>query len=125
MLKAKYEAVLKLGEELQIKNGDVNIDGEILKIKGEASTPYEKNILWDKIKEIGGEAPQDIAADITVTDESVYHNHTVVSGETLGKISAKYYGKASQYNTIFEANTDILSNPNVIKVGQVLVIPNI
>lgn len=125
MVKTKYAGVLKLGEELQIQNGDVQIEGDVLKIKGETKTPYEKNILWDKIKEAGGDAPSDIVADITVADESIYHRHTVVSGETLGKIAKQYYKSASKYTVIFKANTDILDNPDLIKVGQELVIPNL
>lgn len=124
-VKAKYQPVLDLGLKLNIKNGDVAEENGILKIKGEAATPYEKNILWDKIKEIGGEKPSDIKANITVADESVYHRHTVKSGESLSKIAKHYYGDAMKYNKIFEANTNILKNPDVIHPDQVLVIPNL
>ncbi|SHG96694.1 LysM peptidoglycan-binding domain-containing protein [Flagellimonas flava] len=123
--KAKYQAVLDLGQELGIKGGDVSEDGGVLKIKGEAATPYEKNVIWDKIKQIGGESPSDIKANITVGDDSVYHRHTVKSGESLSKIAKHYYGDAMKYNKIFDANTNILSNPDVIHPDQVLVIPNI
>lgn len=125
MVKAKYQDVLNLGESLNIQNGDVKEENGILKMKGTAGSPYEKNLLWDKIKEIGGENPSDIVADIIVADESVYARHTVKSGETLGKIAKHYYGNASKYNAIFKANTDILKNPDVIKVDQELVIPNL
>ncbi|KAB5485664.1 LysM peptidoglycan-binding domain-containing protein [Flagellimonas hadalis] len=123
--KAKYQPVLDLGLKLNIKDGDVTEDGGVLKIKGVAATPYEKNILWDKIKEIGGEKPLDIKANITVADDSVYHRHTVKSGESLSKIAKHYYGDAMKYNKIFEANTNILKNPDVIHPDQVLVIPNL
>ena len=49
--------------------------------------------------------------------------HEVKKGETLSKIAEKYYGDASLYMTIFEANRNILSDPNLIKVGQKLRIP--
>lgn len=123
--KAKYQAVLDLGQELGIKGGDVSEEGGVLKLKGEAATPYEKNVLWDKIKEIGGSSPSDIKANITVGDDSIYHRHTVKSGESLSKIAKHYYGDAMKYNKIFDANTNILSNPDVIHPDQVLVIPNI
>lgn len=123
--KAKYQAVLDLGQELGIQGGEVSEDGGVLKIKGEAATPYEKNILWDKIKEIGGQSPSDIKANITVSDDSVYHRHTVQSGESLSKIAKHYYGDAMKYNKIFEANTDQLKNPDLIHPDQVLVIPNL
>ena len=123
-VKAKYQAVLTLGEQLKIKDGDVSEEAGILNIKGQAATQYEKNLLWDKIKELGGENPSDIKANITVADESVYHRHTVKSGESLSKIAKKYYGDPMKYKKIFEANTNILKNPDVIHPDQVLVIPN-
>jgi LysM repeat protein len=124
MVKAKYQPVLDLGTSLQIKDGDVKEENGKLKIYGTAKTQYEKNLLWDKIKEIGGENPTDIMADIKVADTSVFHRHMVKKGETLGKIAQQYYGKASLYNKIFEANTDKLKNPDMIYPDQELIIPN-
>ncbi|MGB3145185.1 MAG: LysM peptidoglycan-binding domain-containing protein [Maribacter sp.] len=122
-VKAKYQPVLDLGEKLGIKDGNVTVEGDILKVKGQAHTQYEKDLMWDKIKEIGGESPSDIKANITVEDESVYHRHIVKSGESLSKIAKHYYGDAMKYKAIFEANTSILKNPDVIHPEQVLVIP--
>ena len=124
-VKTKYQPVLDLGEKLNVQHGDVTVEGDVLKIKGTTKTQYEKNLLWDKIKEIGGETPSDIKANITVEDESVYHRHTVKSGESLSKIAKHYYGDPMKYTKIFEANTNILKNPDVIHPDQVLVIPNL
>lgn len=124
-VKAKYQPVLDLGEKLEVKNGDVVVEGDILKIKGMTKTQYEKNLLWDKIKEIGGEKPSDIKANITVEDDSVYAIHTVKSGESLSLIAKHYYGDPMKYTKIFEVNTDQLKNPDVIHPDQVLKIPNL
>ena len=124
-MKAKYQSVLDLGQDLGIQNGDVKEENGQLKVWGTAKTPYEKDLIWDEIKKVGGENPTDIMADIKVEDESVYARHTVQSGETLGKIAKQYYGKASKYTAVFEANTSILKNPDVIHPGQELVIPNL
>lgn len=124
-VKAKYQPVLDLGEKLAVKNGDVTEENGVLKIKGMTKTPYEKNLLWDKIKEIGGQNPSDIKANITVEDDSVYARHTVKSGESLSKIAKHYYGDPMKYKQIFEANTNILKNPDLIHPDQVLVIPNL
>lgn len=125
MVKAKYQDVLDLGESLNIKDGNVSEDNGVLKVEGTANTQYEKNLIWDKIKAIGGDSPSDIVADIKVADDSVYHRHTVVSGDTLGKIAKHYYGDAMKYKDIFAANTDILKNPDVIFPDQELIIPNL
>jgi nucleoid-associated protein YgaU len=49
--------------------------------------------------------------------------HEVVPGDTLSKIAKQYYGDPDLYMTIFEANKDVLKDPNLIKVGQKLRIP--
>ena len=48
---------------------------------------------------------------------------TVVSGNTLSKISKQFYGDANKYQQIFEANQPMLSSPDKIYPGQVLRIP--
>ncbi len=123
-VKAKYQPVLNLGEQLGIKDGKVTEEDGVLKIKGEAKTQYEKDLLWDKIKQIGGENPSDLKANITVGDTSVYHRHVVKSGESLSKIAKHYYGDPMKYKQIFSANTNILKDPDMIHPDQVLVIPN-
>lgn len=124
-MKAKYQSVLDLGQKLEIQDGDVKEKDGVLYVSGLAKNQYEKNILWDEIKKIGGENPTDIKADIKVADTTIYATHTVEKGETLGKIAKHYYGNAMKYTAIFEANTDILKNPDVIHPGQELTIPNL
>ena len=125
MVKAKYQDVLDLGESLNIENGDVKVEDGKLKIWGTAKTQYEKDLLWDAIKAIGGDSPSDIMADIKVADTSIYARHTVKSGETLGKIAKQYYGNPAKYQVIFQANSDILKNPDLIHPDQELIIPNL
>ena len=60
---------------------------------------------------------------IGTTTASEPRFHDVVSGDTLSGIAKKYYGDASKYNRIFEANRDQLTDPDRIKVGQRLKIP--
>ena len=49
--------------------------------------------------------------------------YEVKSGDTLGAIAQRFYGKASLYPKIFEANRGILTDPDLIRVGQKLKIP--
>lgn len=124
-VKSKYQPVLDLGEQLGATEGKVTEENGVLKIKGTVRDQYEKDILWDKIKEIGGENPSDILANIVVADTSVYHRHEVKSGESLSKIAKHYFGDPMKYKAIFEANRNILDNPDLIHPGQVLVIPKV
>jgi len=49
--------------------------------------------------------------------------YTVVSGDTLSKISKQYYSDPNKYMKIFEANKPMLSSPDKIYPGQKLRIP--
>ena len=53
----------------------------------------------------------------------VSRTYIVQSGDTLSKIAKEYYGDANRYMDIYNANTDKLSDPNKIQVGQELIIP--
>jgi nucleoid-associated protein YgaU len=50
--------------------------------------------------------------------------YTVKSGDTLSGIAQQFYGDASKYNKIFEANHDKLTSADQIRPGQELVIPS-
>ena len=51
--------------------------------------------------------------------------HVVKSGETLGSIAQKYYGRASMEDVLFDANTKVIKNRNRLSVGMRLVIPEL
>ncbi len=122
-LQDKYNSVLDTAKKLNTQNLNVQEEGGKLKISGTVNSQYEKNKIWDKIKEVGGEGQSEVNADIKVLNNDYYHVHTVQSGDTLSKISQEYYKDSSKYNKIFEANKDQLNNPDMIKVGQKLKIP--
>jgi nucleoid-associated protein YgaU len=54
---------------------------------------------------------------------STYRTHVVRSGETLTGIAFAYYGRASLWTRIFDANRDVLPNENDLKIGMQLRIP--
>lgn len=122
-LQDKYRAVLQLGETLNVTDGFIEEKDGKLHMGGTTTTQHEKNLLWDKIKEIAGNEPADLIADIKVAQTDYFHKHTVQSGESLSKIAKIYYDNAMEYMHIFNANMDILKDPDLIKVGQVLTIP--
>jgi nucleoid-associated protein YgaU len=56
-------------------------------------------------------------------DNPYAQHHVVAKGDTLSKIAETYYGDKMMYTKIFEANRDVLTDPNKIKPGQKLLIP--
>jgi nucleoid-associated protein YgaU len=71
--------------------------------------------------------PEPNSRPIEVAPVRIVANHKVQSGESLGKIAAKYYGRStpSRINAIFDVNRDRLSSVHAVRVGDMLRIPAI
>ena len=61
--------------------------------------------------------------NLTMPGSTGGRSYTVKSGDTLSKIAKAHYGDAGKYPKIFDANRNILSDPDKIQPGQVLAIP--
>ncbi|MBN2371541.1 MAG: LysM peptidoglycan-binding domain-containing protein [Vicinamibacteria bacterium] len=123
-LKKKYQAVVDLAKERGARIKNVHIENDKLLIRAEVPNQAIKGEIWDKIKAVDAKYA-DLTADISVNSSlpepaKVYE---VVSGDTLSKIAKKFYGDANKYMKIFDANKDQLKDPDKIKVGQKLKIP--
>ena len=66
--------------------------------------------------------PSGQGADIPVAEPKVEF-YEIQSGDTLSKIAKQYYGDAMQYPKIFEANREVIKDPDKIFVGQRIRIP--
>jgi LysM repeat protein len=119
----KYSDVLGLAQQLNVKNGNVKEEGGKLKLWGTTEYQLEANQLWDKIKQHPG-WENEIQADIKAEKSDIYGYYTVESGDTLSKLAKRFLGDTSRYMDIFNINKDQLKDPDMIKVGQRLKIPN-
>jgi nucleoid-associated protein YgaU len=102
--------------------------------KGTVASEAERNEIWNAIKTIP-DWQKEVVADIQVTggaaagqtagagSKGAGRTYTVKPGDTLSKIAKEHLGNANAYMAIFEANKDQLNDPDVIKPGQVLKIP--
>jgi len=123
-LKKKYQSVIDLAKQRGVSLKNVNLEGDKLLIRGGAPNQAIKNEVWSQIKAVDSKYA-DLTADISI-DPSLpvpAKIYEVVSGDTLSKISKKFYGDAGKYMKIFDANKDQLKDPDKIKVGQKLKIP--
>jgi nucleoid-associated protein YgaU len=124
-LKKKYQAAIDLAKERGVNLKNVHLENDKLLIRGDAPNTAIKNEVWDRIKAIDP-AYADLSADIGI-DSSLAAPakvYVVVAGDTLSKIAKAHYGDANKYMKIFDANKDQLSDPDKIKPGQKLKIPD-
>jgi nucleoid-associated protein YgaU len=130
-LRDKYNQAIQVAKGFGMQGQAEERDGKLY-FKGVTKTQDEANKIWDAIKTVA-DWPQEIVADIQASapaaaapssaSSSAATTYTVVKGDTLSKIAQELLGKASAYTKIFEANRDQLDNPDQIKPGQVLKIP--
>ncbi|MEF9948734.1 MAG: peptidoglycan-binding protein LysM [Comamonas sp.] len=111
-------------QNLGVSNLQVQFDGSQGKVtvQGVAPTQTAKEKVTLCCGNVANVQSVDNLMSVTNPEpEAQYHD--VVRGDTLSAISKKYYGDANKYNTIFEANKPMLSNPDKIYPGQKLRIP--
>lgn len=126
------EAAANIKQHLEIKmtgisNIDVMFDDGVATISGDCDNEKirEQAILIagnvkgvERIVADGLKAPKPLPE--VVSKDAFYE---IKKGDTLGKIAKQYYGKASAYTRIFEANREIISDPDKIYPGQKIRIP--
>jgi nucleoid-associated protein YgaU len=124
-LKAKYQPVIELGKARGVAWKNVHLENDTLLLRGSAPTSAIKNEIWDLIKQIDA-TYADLTADLTIDGRLPVPSqmYVVVAGDTLSRIAKHFYGDSGLYRKIFEANTNQLVDPDKIKPGQKLVIPN-
>jgi nucleoid-associated protein YgaU len=125
-LKGKYKSALAVLARKGFKTHNLHVQDNKLFLKASAGTQELKNLVWGEIKSADAtfaDLTCDISVDPSIAPPPEQRTHTVQAGETLSKIAKQFYGDANSYMRIFEANKDQLTDPNRIRVGQVLRIP--
>jgi nucleoid-associated protein YgaU len=132
-LKLKYRSVLNFIQSQGVQLQNLNMEGDKLLIRASAPSADLKNRVWDQIKLVDPSC-SDLIADIQApaaaaaaagggTSTPAARTYTVQAGDNLSKISKQFYGDANKYMKIFEANKDKLTDPDKVRAGIELVIP--
>lgn len=131
-LKAKYQTVLNFMQAQNVQLQNLNLQDNKLFIRATAASGDVKNHVWDQIKLVDP-SYSDLIADIqvpvaqaaaaTATGAVGSRTYTTQAGDSLSRISKRFYGDGNQYMKIFEANRDELFDPDKIKTGMSLKIP--
>ena len=110
--------------QLEVENLEIHIEGDNARVRGAAYDQATK----EKVVLVVGNSNGIATVNDQMTVEHVEPEaqfHTVVSGDTLGKIAKKFYGNAMKYPVIFEANKPNLKAPHLIYPAQVIRIPHL
>ena len=66
----------------------------------------------------------DVSAKVDSTEQIVgEQSYTIGKGDTLSKIAKDHYGNANAWKQIFEANRDVIDDPDRVFPGQVIRLP--
>jgi nucleoid-associated protein YgaU len=131
-LRDKYNQAIQTAKQLRMDGSAEERDGR-LHFSGTVNSEDEKNQIWNALKTVP-DWQKDVVADIkvkpgaasqtkTAAPAAAGQTYTVKAGDTLSGIAKELLGNASAYKDIFNANRDQLSDPDKIRPGQVLKIP--
>lgn len=123
-LEEKYKEMLDYAKANQVSNLQVREQNNVLYVDGTAPTESVKDQLWNLYQKVD---PDMRAADLVMNVQvgggqpATAATYTVKAGDSLSKIATGFPGIG--WKDIFEANKDQLSDPDLIKPGQILKIP--
>ena len=137
-LRDKYSQAVMTAKNLRMDGSAEEKDGKLY-FRGTVNSEDEKNQIWNALKTVP-DWQKEVQADIRVkagapaqaqapaqsastSAASAMKTYTVQAGDTLSSIAKRLLGNANDYMEIFNANRDQLTNPDLIKPGQVLKIP--
>jgi len=140
------DAAEKIKQDIEANNpGIENLEVEmqeetvcVLRGECESSEAKEKAILMAgnmkgvsavfarhlKVSEPAGEQEAEEVQDAAFEASSDTRYYTIESGDTLWGIAAKLLSNASKYPDIFEANREVIEDPDKIFVSQKIRIPS-
>ncbi len=113
--------VKKIEEEIQSSSTSIDVQEEVAQEVVPASASQQRRAVvippiedelasLDKVEEV----PQGPTED---------QSYTVLKDDTLQKIAKKFYGSFGKWYMIYEANKEVIKNPNLVKPGTVITIP--
>jgi uncharacterized protein YidB (DUF937 family) len=111
-----------MGTLAKVILGGLGVAGAAMAAKAVAGHFGSKEEAEAAVAQASSDSPQSAPAAAPSAAPAA-QTYTVVSGDNLSKIAKHFYGNANDWHKIFDANRDQISNPDLIKPGQVLRIP--
>lgn len=113
------------GLSVEFDDGNVTLTGN-----AQSQAAREKAILLagnvKGVENVNGDgltapAPVEVVEEAEAPPEPVFY--TIQSGDSLSKIAREVYGNANKWPALFEANREVIKNPDLIYPGQQIRIP--
>ncbi|WP_447968706.1 peptidoglycan-binding protein LysM [Nitrospira sp. M1] len=101
---------------VEFKDGEVNLSGDA----ASAEAMEKAVLLAGNVQGVTDVGAGNVKAP-SQTDKVEYY--VIQKGDTLGGIAQKFLGNAMEYPKIFEANKEVIKDPNLIYPGQKIRIP--
>jgi nucleoid-associated protein YgaU len=128
LFNADGEAAQKIQEHIAAQNPGIDnlsvaFNDGFVTLAGNSGSyeAVEKAVLMAGNVQGVGKVVSDIVVDGPPAEKAEYY--IIESGDTLSKIAKQYYGNAMDYPKIFEANREVILDPDKIFVGQKIRIP--
>lgn len=130
-LKEKYLSALNMADSMGARVDALYVEGDRLVARITASDQSSADQIVGAFNSIDS-SYGDLDLQVNAQQQQQYEQaaetqqveiYTVKSGDSLWKIARNHYGDGSRYMDIFYANRDKISDPDMIQVGQELVIP--
>jgi nucleoid-associated protein YgaU len=119
-LQDKYKELTDTAASLGVTNLQVREQDNVLYVDGTAKSSADKEKLWEVYGKIDPDfRAADAVVNIAVAEGSTT-DYTVKSGDSLSKIGQEH---GVSWQAIFEANKDVIKNPDLIQPGWKLKIP--
>ena len=123
-LQEKYSELIRTANSQGATDLQVREQDNILYIDGAVGSIEAKDAIWAAYEKIDPEfRSADVIMNIAVPEGAAAQNtieYTVVGGDSLSKIAAKYN---TTWQKIYGSNKDIVKNPDLIQIGWKLKIP--
>jgi len=133
-MREKYDKAIQAAKGLRMQGSAEERNGKLY-FTGTVNSEDEKNQIWNALKTVP-DWQTDVIADIRVQPgaaptpaaqsrppQQQLLTYTVKPGDSLSKIAKEHLGNGNLYMDIFNANRDVLQDPDKLKPGMVLKIP--
>lgn len=121
VLQQKYQDLIKTAQTNGTANLQVREQNNVLYVDGQVPSEEAKQNLWDLYNKLDPDYRSgDLVMNLTVAGGGVQTEYEVVKGDNLSKIGKKF---GIAWKEIYEANRNVISNPDLIQPGWKLKIP--